>query len=359
MEFIVELPVSQGQNAIFVCVDRLTKMAHFCPTITNVMAEESAQLYLRHVFKHHGLPDDIVSDRGPQFTARFTNRLLQLCKIHSNKSTAYHPQSDGQTEQINQILEQYLRTYCDYQQDNWYELLPLAEFAYNNAKHKSTQFSPFFANYGHHPRVTLQVPGDSLNPAAEDLVDRLKKVHESLKQNLTTAQENYKKFFDRRVKDAPSFKVGDLVWLARRNITTTRPSTKLDYKKLGPFKITGVVSESQLTFKLDLPHQMRIHPFFHVSLLEPYLSNAIPGRVQSPPPPIIIDGHAEFEAKEVLDSRVRYNKLQYLVDWEGHRSDERTWEPLHHLGNATDAIKRFHGLHPQRPSHKDLRSPHL
>ena len=355
MDFIVELPISQGFNAILVCVDRLTKMAHFCPTTTNVTAEESSKLYLHHVFKLHGLPNDVVSDRGPQFTARFTNRLLQLCKIQSNKSTAFHPQSDGQTERVNQILEQYLRVYCDYQQQDWYELLPLAEFAYNNAKHASTKFSPFYANYGHHPRATLHVPEVSLNPAAEDLMERLKRVHEMLKQNLQSAQENYKKFFDKRVKEAPLFKVGDLVWLSRRNIVTTRPSPKLDYKKLGPYKILEVIGESRIAFKLELPLRMKIHPVFHVSLLEPYYPNIIPGRVQTPPPPVIVDGFSEYEVKEILDSRIRHNKLQYLVDWVGYRPDERTWEPLDNLENASDAIGQFHRKHPQRPNPRDLR----
>ena len=108
MDFIVELPESNGFNAILVCVDRLTKMAHFCPTTTNVTAEDTADLYLRHVFKHHGLPTDVVSNRGTQFVSRFSRRLYDLCKIKHNKSTAYHPQSDGQTERVNQVLEQYL-----------------------------------------------------------------------------------------------------------------------------------------------------------------------------------------------------------------------------------------------------------
>ena len=100
MDFIVELPESGGYNAILVCVDRLTKMAHFCPTTIQVDAKETARLYLKHVFKHHGLPDNIVTDRGTQFTSRFTTHLLELCDIHSNKSTAFHPQSDGQTERL-------------------------------------------------------------------------------------------------------------------------------------------------------------------------------------------------------------------------------------------------------------------
>ena len=126
MDFIVELPPSEGYDAIFVCVDRLTKMAHFTPCTSNVTAEQAAQLYCRHVWKHHGFPVDVVSNRGPQFISHFTRQLLKRLNIHGNRSTAYHPQSDGQTERVNQTLEQYLRIYCDYQQDDWHQLLPLA-----------------------------------------------------------------------------------------------------------------------------------------------------------------------------------------------------------------------------------------
>src|SRR5271163_2651871 len=118
MNYIVELPESKGHNAIYVCVDRFTKMAHFCPTTINVTAEEMAKLYLRHVFKHHDLPHDVVSDRGTQFTFKFMSRLLELCDIKSNKSIEFHSQLDDQTERVNQVLEQYLRVFCDYQQDD-------------------------------------------------------------------------------------------------------------------------------------------------------------------------------------------------------------------------------------------------
>jgi Integrase zinc binding domain len=138
MDFIVELPESNGFNAIFVFVDRFTKMAHFCLTTTNVASEVAADLYLRHVFKHHGLLTDIVSDRGTQFVSRFSKRLYELCKIKHNKSTMYHPLSDGHMQRVNQVLEQFLRIFCDYQQDDWLQLLPLAEFSYNNAQHAST-----------------------------------------------------------------------------------------------------------------------------------------------------------------------------------------------------------------------------
>src|SRR5271169_1287906 len=206
MDFIVELPLSDEYNAIYVCVDRLTKMAHFCPTTTEARSEITAQLYLRHIFKHHGLPDDIVSDRGTQFISKFTTKLLELLDIKGNKSTAYHPQSDGQTERVNQVLEQYLRIFCDYQQDDWARLLPLAEFAYNNAKHSSTQVSPFFVNYGRNPRCTLRVTPEwnpLQNPTAESLVGKFKTLHKQIKLRLAEAQEKYKENYDRHVQEAP------------------------------------------------------------------------------------------------------------------------------------------------------------
>ena len=350
MDFIVELPESKGQNAILVCVDRLTKMAHFCPTTTNITAEGTADLFLNYVFKHHGLPDDVITDRGPQFTSKFTARFLELCNIQGNKSTAFHPQSDGQTERVNQVLEQYLRTFCDYQQDNWMDLLPLAEFTYNNAKHTSTQVSPFMANYGRHPRHTLRITESSKNPAAEHLLEKLHKTQTELSSQLVKAQANYKEFYDRKVKDAPEYKIGNLVWLKRTNIATTRPSQKLDYRKLGPFKIIAVVGTGQLAYRLELPHQMRIHNVFHVSLLEPYKANTIEGRTQPPPPPIEVEnGEAEWEVQDILDSKILRRRLTYLVDWVGFGPTERTWEPLAHLEHCRDKIDNYHRRHPRRP----------
>ena len=355
MDYIVELPPSRGCNAIYVVVDRLTKMAHFCPTTTQVTAEETAQLYLRHVFKHHGLPDDIVSDRGSQFLSKFTLRLLQLCDITGNRSTSYHPQSDGQTERVNQVLEQYLRIFCDYQQDDWYQLLPLAEFAYNNASHSSTGTSPFYANFGYHPRATVNATIESSsNPSAEDLISRLKQEHERLKVHLQEAQARYKEGYDVHTKEAPEFNAGDMVWLARKNIVTNRPSAKLDTRRLGPFKILEIVGEAKSAFKLDLPVTMRIHPVFHVSLLSRYRANTIQGRQQPPPPPVEVDGEMEWEVKEVLDSRIHRGKLQYFVDWVGCPVSERTWEPARNLDNAQDAVATYHTNYPNRPCPQDI-----
>jgi len=361
MDFIVELPPSSGYDAIYVCVDRLTKMAHFCPTNSNITAEGAAGLYLKYVFKNHGLPDDIVSDRGTQFVSKFTRRLLELLEVKGNRSTAYHPESDGQTERTNQTLEQYLRIYCDFHQDDWSQLLPLAEFVYNNAQSASTGMSPFYANYGYHPRATLKVrpsSGTYENPAAESLLNHLKQVHGELRSTLGRAQEKYKQNFDRKANPAPSFIVGDRVWLNRKNIETVRPSKKLDSKRFGPFRIAKVVGESKMAFELELPPQWRIHPVFHVSLLDPYQENRIEGRRQLvPEPPEIVEGEEEYEVEEILDSKIVRKKLLYYVDWKGYGPEERMWEPAENLTHTDDAIAAYHRRHPERPSAKDLNQP--
>ena len=199
MDFIVELPPLQGYDTIFIYVDRFTKMAHFCPTNTTITAEGTADLYLCHVFKHHGPPADIISDRGPQFVSRFTHTLLESCDIKGNRSTVFHLESDGQTERVNQTLEQYLRIYCNYHQDDWSQLLPLAEFVYNNAKSASTGTSPFYANYGRHPRHTIWIRQamTAANPSAEALTQRLQRAHDELRTHLESARATYKKYHDR------------------------------------------------------------------------------------------------------------------------------------------------------------------
>ena len=362
MDFIVQLPLSDGYDAIYVCVDRFTKMAHFCPTNSTITAEGTAGLYLKHVFRSHGLPDDIVSDRGTQFVSKFTRRLLELLEVTGNRSTAYHPQSDGQTERTNQTLEQYLRTYCGFHQDDWSQLLPLAEFTYNNAQSASTGMSPFFANYGYHPRATLRVrtreTGAHDNPGAETLVERLRKAHAELRSALEQAQRAYKRNYDRKAQPAPPFKLGDLVWLNRKNINTTRPSQKFDAKRLGPFKIIKIVGDSKAAFELELPPQWRIHPVFHVSLLDLYRPNSIEGRRQpTPPPPEVVDGELEYEVSEVLDSKIARGKLLYLVDWKGYGPEERTWEPAANVAHAGEAVATYHLRYPNRPSARDIPTP--
>jgi transposase InsO family protein len=358
MDFIVELPPSpSGDNAILVTVDRFSKMAHFSVTRTTADAADIARLFLRDVYRLHGLPADIVSDRDKIFRSSFWQHLLSLLGVTPNMSTAFHPQTDGQTERVNQTLEQYLRIFCNYQQDNWQDLLPLAEFACNNSVHASTGKTPFFANYGCHPNSVTTVASrtpNSDNPAAEDLAVSLRNIHKQLALDLADASATQAHFYNRKVKKAPRFKKGNQVWLLRRNIKTTRPSDKLDYKRLGPFRIAKKIGKA--AFRLKLPASMRIHPVFHVSLLEPFRPNDIPGRTQDPSPPVIVDNQEEFEVEEILDSRIRRGKLQYFVHWKDWPISSRTWEPQENLAHSPDMIDAFHRAYPSKPHPDRLRS---
>ena len=147
-DFITRLPIAQGYNSILVVVDRLTKMVHFISTTEKTLAEELARLFRDNVWKLHGLPKSIVSDRGPQFVAGIMWELNRMLGIKSKLSTVFYPQTNGQTERVNQELEQYLRMFTNHRQEQWPDWLGMAEFAYNNKTHSSTKVLPFKANYG-------------------------------------------------------------------------------------------------------------------------------------------------------------------------------------------------------------------
>jgi hypothetical protein len=154
MDFITELPEDGGMNTIWVIVDRLTKMAHFVVCEDTMGPRALMDGFLMHVVWAHGLPSIIISDRGSLFTSQFWKKVMEAMGTYRNLSTAFYPESDGQMERINAILEQYLRAYCKYQQNNWNQLLPMAEFCYNNSHSGTTKVSPFFGNYSYHPRFT-------------------------------------------------------------------------------------------------------------------------------------------------------------------------------------------------------------
>jgi transposase InsO family protein len=350
LDFITDLPPSKGFDTILTVVDRFTKMAHFLPCTKTINSQETAELLMREVFRHHGLPDDIISDRGPQFISQFWRHLFKLFQTSCKLSSGYHPETNGQSERTNQTLEQYLRCFINYQQDNWVDLLYLAEFSYNNSVHSSTGYSPFFANIGYHPRWTiLEHPELPTNPAAEDRLTRLQEIQATLSYNLYDAQNTQKKVADRhRCDSSTKFQVGDRVWLLQGNIKTTRPCRKLDYQRFGPYVISGKIND--VTFRLDLPPHMRLHPVFHVSLLEPYTSSSIPGRVSTPPPPVEVSNGSEYEVAAILDSKLIRNKLYYLVDWLGYTPNDRTWEPAENLQNASDMVAAFHRNYPNKPN---------
>uniref|UniRef100_A0A8C5LHK5 Gypsy retrotransposon integrase-like protein 1 n=1 Tax=Leptobrachium leishanense TaxID=445787 RepID=A0A8C5LHK5_9ANUR len=248
-DFIVDLPPSHKNTVIMVVVDRLTKMAHFIPYPKLPTAAETASLFLHNVFKIHGIPDSIVSDRGTQFTSRFWKAFCSLLRIQVSLSTAFHPQSNGQTERVNQTLEQYLRCFSTYRQDDWVELLPLAEFAYNSHDHESTGSTPFFLNVGFHPTM---IPGLAPHSSVPDVDSRLALLQEACQlaqSTLRTAQQRYKLKADRHRSVPPAFQVGDKVMLSTKNLRLHCPSKKLGPALLGlslfPIRLILLLSASR------------------------------------------------------------------------------------------------------------------
>jgi len=160
MDFIEKLPSSSRFDTILVIVDRLTKQAIFIPAHDTITSADLARLFVLHVFSKHGIPSHVTSDRGLEFVSNFFQSLGTALDMRLHFTSGYHPEGDGQTEHMNQTLKQYLRVYCNYQQDNWSELLPLAEFAYNNAPSATTGVSPFFTNKGYHPNITVHPKRD-------------------------------------------------------------------------------------------------------------------------------------------------------------------------------------------------------
>ena len=276
VDFIGELPDSHGQDAIMNVVDSVGKRAHFIPTNTTITALGAARLFLQNVWKLHGLPRSIVSDRGPQFVAEFTRELYRLLGITLSATTAYHPQADGQTERVNQELEQYLRIFVNERQDDWDELLPMAEFQYNNHIHSSTQQTPFFLDSGRHPRMGFEPSPPSRLETVNEFTDRMQSALTEARSALAKAQDDMTRYYNRRREPAPEYTPGDKVYLDGSDIQTSRPSKKLAHRFLGPYVVERRVG--LYAYRLRLPRSMsRLHPVFPVVKLMPAPADPIPG----------------------------------------------------------------------------------
>ncbi|KAK6224224.1 reverse transcriptase domain protein [Colletotrichum tabaci] len=341
LDFIVKLPKSREPltktwyDSILVIVDRLTKYAYFIPYLESSTAEDLAYTFLKYIISNHGLPKEIVSDRDKLFTSKFWKSLISQLGADHKLSTAFHPQTDGQTERINQILEQYLRCYVNYDQDNWVPLLPMAQFAYNSAIGESTLHSPFYLNYGFQPTAYGQPrQGPRALKAVADY-NKLRELQENISNDLEFVRARMKKYSDPSRMTGPSFEEGDSAYLIRRNIKTKRPSDKLDYKKLGPFEITQKISD--VNFKLKLPDTMKVHPVFHIALLEPA------PRGSHTEDCIIVETHEpEYEVERIIDHRNENGHDEYLIKWKGYGHEDNSWEPVKNLQHSQQALQQYH-----------------
>jgi len=302
-DFITKLPLAQGYDSILVVVDRLTKMVHFIPTTEKTSAEGLAQLFRDNVWKLHSLPKSIISDRGPQFVAGLMRELNEMLGIKSKLLIMFHSQTDGQTERINQELEQYLRMFIDHRQEQWPEWLGMAEFAYNNKTHSSTKMSPFKANYRQNPRIGFKRIKKGKYEGAEKFVEKIKEIQEKAKAVLGKAQEEMKKYADRKRAKVDNYKVEDLVMLSTKDLKyqiVGRRTEKLTERFVGPYKIKKIVLSN--TVELKLPSIVKIHLVVNVSRIHKYIGQ-VEEQKKEQPALVIIEGEKEWKVERILNKQ--------------------------------------------------------
>jgi len=355
MDLIIFLPRTRsGFDAIFVVVDRYSKMIHLIPTTSTVTAPQLATLFFREIVRHHGLPSSCISDRDSRFTSSFWTELWKRLGTTLAMSTAYHPQSDGQTERANRTIEDMLRAYVSKQQNDWDQHLTAIEIAYNNSRQASTGFSPFFLNSGQHPTLPLTSlaalnENPSTNASAEAMIEQLiSSLHEA-EANLQRAQLSQQEQANRHRREE-EFEVGQQVLLSTSDLHLKHKSTpKLSARFIGPFSIKRKISP--LAYELDLPSTLPIHPVFHISKLRRYRTSDRfdPHRPPPPsrPPPQIVDDHPVYEVEAIRQHRMsrwagdRKLYKQYLVKWKGYPEHENTWEWADSLDNAKEVVEEY------------------
>ena len=314
-------------------------MAKFIPTTTDVTAPEFAALFHENIELKYGSPTGIVTDRDTRITSKFWAEVCTYSLIKRRLSTAFHPQTDGQTEILNRMLENYLRAYTSLEQMNWSRLLGGAEYAYNNSRSSSTKITPFRALYGYDPdlRIDVNSAADSATkgeaPAAHDRVTRLNDLRERLKEQLLYSQEHQAKYYNQR--HIPKlFKRGNLVKLSTRNLRLK--DKKLQPRWIGPLRVLERIGTQ--AYRLALPAKYdRLHDVFPIQAIDEF--KARHGQPALPMPDLEDD--EEWEVEEVKDHAVIKGQDHYLVKWVGWPTEYNLWVPGIDMDNAKEAIQRY------------------
>jgi transposase InsO family protein len=343
-----------GHNMVAIFVDRLGKRPITIPVRDTITARELVPLFLLHVVRHVGIPNTIVSDRGPQFISDFWNEFCTRIGTKLKLSTANHPQTDGQTEIVNQYFDQRLRPYINYYQDDWDEWIPIVDYQQASLWHETTKQSPFLTEKGYEPRtsfdwqtpVSAKTPKERLNRMeAQALVERLHDSWKVAQSNMAQTQERYAKQANKHRRGV-DFGVGDKVWVTTKHWKNDRPSKKLSQQMDGPYEILEQIGHS---FKLKLPESIKVHPVFHAEKLRKDPSNPLPGQSNEEPAPLQVqDGQTEYEVQEVLASKMFRDVLKYRVQWKGWDPDP-DWYPASNLSNSPLVLQSFHQQNPTRP----------
>lgn len=332
MDFIEGLPKSQGKEVILVVIDRLSKYAHSMALSHPFSAIKVAQVYMDQVYKLHGSPKSIVSDRDKIFISNFWSELMKLQGVKQKMSSAYHPQTDGQSEVLNRCVEGYLRCMCHEKPLEWSKWLPLAEFWYNSNFHTAIQKTLFEVVYGIPPPIHRPyIQGSTAVEAVDRSLQQREQTIAILKHNLCKAQNRMQQLANRK-RSERSFEEGEWVYLKlqpyRQSTVGNRPYHKLATKYFGPYQVIKKIGE--VAYSLKLPAHSKIHSTFHVSLLKKHqgpvpavLDDSIPQTYDS-------DSLVTKEPQKVLEIRsIKRNNVavvQWLVQWENCSVEESTWE---------------------------------
>lgn len=335
MDFIEGLPSSKGFDTVFVVVDRLSKYAHFIALKYPFTAVKVAEVFVNEVVRLHGYPISIVSDRDKLFVSQFWRELFRLQGTALKFSTAYHPQTDGQTEIVNKTLETYLRCFVGGHPRSWTKWLPWAEYSYNTSPHLSTKYTPFKIVYGRDP-PSLVRPDRSqtaVNSLEEILLER-DAILDDLHFYLLRAQQKMKSTADRKRRDE-HFEVGEKVFLRlqpyRQSSLARRQCEKLAAKFYGPFEIIAKVGP--VAYKLHLPQGCRLHPVIHVSQLKRAVGNLptspeIPSQL-SPDLELVVQPETLLAVRKKGNDQSQATEV--LLKWKDLPEYEATWEDLDNI----------------------------
>ena len=349
-DLVTDLPPSSGFDSVVVFVDRLTKYVRFAPCTKNVSATKYAHLFVDTVYRNHGLPSVIISDRDRRFESRFWKELFRILGTDLRKSTAYHPQTDGQSEVMIRTLETVLRPYVERYPTKWSEYLGFAEFAINNSVNSTTGYSPSYLVYGQNPTtVEFLELGKSSVESVNEMVSRMGEALRQAKHNYALAQHSMCKFANRKRRKV-DYEVGDKVLIKSSHLPlATDPNLSPKFKRrfVGPFPITERISH--LAFRVELPKQWGSHDVFHVSKFKKYIAPS-EDREEPAPEPELIDGVLEYEVERILRERGTRSRKEYLVLWKGYDLSEAEWVPESHLDNAREALADFKADQTRRTS---------
>ena len=329
VDYITHLPAVDGYDSICTFVDCFSKQAHFIPCSTKIDARQMSKLYLKEIFRHHGLSRVIISDRDTKFTSKFWQTLMKDLKTKLNMSSSYHPQTDGSTERAHRTIEQILRGYVYNQQLNWVNDLPLAEFHYNYTQHSTTGYSPFETLYGMNPLVpiTIIIPPEGEEVKPHEHVQKIRDTHALIEEQIKIAKAFQKYYADARTKEV-HFQVGDRVLISTEHLNIRGQLTpKFKQRYIGPYYITDMISTQAV--KVELPPAIEVHPVFHISKLKhwdptagdhvdvlPTRADTVHGRIVERISDAKVARHAKYERGTTLVLKVHWQDPRLKDSWE-------------------------------------------